>query len=292
MPRKGRLIILLVGLVVASGTMTQGQSPALNLEKSSDPDRPTALDSDEKLSAQKLDAEGSNAEGLSELITGIVRRSIPDEYENKKEWGMTKPVWDGLHISLDDGQIKTKRRWKEVNHGSWKTYRAWPIHPDQELQVRVMNLREIRPGLAGADLECHIHVGTSGRWSEWRRGVQLFSFGTDADAQVRLTIALELGSRLDVSHFPPDLVLLPKATSADVQLIHFKLIRVSDISGPVARELGDALEGFLRHELRDQQPKIVEKINRQIDKHQDQLRLSAKLWPLQAVMSREATDEK
>ncbi len=59
-----------------------------------------------------------------------------------------------------------------------------------------------------------------------------------------------------------------------MRLSQLKLHRISKASGPVVRELGDALEKVARRELADRNEKLVLKMNQQIDKRKDELRLS------------------
>lgn len=216
---------------------------------------------------------------LGPLITQFVRANLPEKYENLKEWGTKKRVWDGIKWEFDQGRLETRRRWKDVNHGSWKMYQAWPITPEQELTVELKNLRALRPGCAAVELLCRARIGAFARWSEWRHGVQLFSVHADAEARVRLALSLEATSRLDLASFPPGVVLEPKATAADLYLEDFRLLSVSDLRGSAAKELGDALEGVLRREVAGQSDKLVTKINQRIEKSQDKLKFAPSLWP-------------
>ena len=54
--------------------------------------------------------------------------------------------------------------------------------------------------------------------------------------------------------------------------------RLSKADGPIVREFGDGLEDILRKDLRDKNERLVGKLNRQIEKHQDDLRLSVSDW--------------
>ena len=63
-------------------------------------------------------------------------------------------------------------------------------------------------------------------------------------------------------------------TGADVQLIGYRITRVSRLDGPIVRELGRTLKQLVKKKLDDQEPKIVEKANKQIEKNRDSLTLS------------------
>jgi hypothetical protein len=57
-------------------------------------------------------------------------------------------------------------------------------------------------------------------------------------------------------------------------LVHFRLHRISQAGGPLVRELGSAVRGFVESKIADRRGQMVKRINRQIEKHQDDLRLS------------------
>jgi hypothetical protein len=219
-------------------------------------------------------ASAEATDGLDALLRTIVLRAAPHEYENTKQWGGTKRIWDGLHVSRDGLRIKTKRRWKEANHGTWKQYRAWLIDPASEFDVRFDRLRESPSGRAAFDLTLEARIGAFGRLSEWNRDVQLFSVSANAEAKLRLQLTCELSSRLDYTTFPPTLVLDPTVTAADLQLIDFRLLRVSQLDGPLVHELGKALREVLEHEIRDRRHQVATKINEELADHEEDLRLT------------------
>lgn len=208
------------------------------------------------------------------LLTEVALATIPSEYEDERKWGQTKKVWDGLHVHMDGLEVKTKRRWKEVKHGTWKKYRVSLIDPDQHLKASISHLRQIGPGRIAFQLSLAAKVDAYARLQEWRRGLRLMSISADAVADIELDVAFEMTTELDASQFPPDLVLKPVATAADLRLVQFKLKRVSKADGPIIRELGDGLEDVLRKRLADKRDKLTEKINKAIAKNSDELRLS------------------
>jgi len=71
-----------------------------------------------------------------------------------------------------------------------------------------------------------------------------------------------------------DLVVDPKVTTLDIKLLEFQLNKLSKLEGWTARQLGDAVEGTISHELHEQQPKLIAKINAGIDKKKDRLHFS------------------
>ncbi len=211
---------------------------------------------------------------LDRLLTEIVLEHIPHSYENKKDWGHKSERWDGLHISLDGLRLDTKRRKKEVNHGTWNMYRIRFIEPDEELRVRLDNARLHKDGTVGFDIYVTAPLRAFGRTSKWVKGVQLYSFSANADARARLKLSCRVGVIMDITKLPPDIVFEPKVTDADLELLEFRVTRISAVGGKVAEELGRSIRRVLEREIEKKRHKLVDKLNRQIKKNKDDLRLS------------------
>ena len=219
-------------------------------------------------------AETPSVAELCHSLRDIIVAHLPDEYEDTRDWGGTKEVWDGLRVSLDGFKIKTKRRKKLANHGTWKRYRAWLIDPDRSLRITLSNFDEADDGHVALDAVVRAHLGAFGRMSEWRRDVQLYSIGVDAEAHVTLRLRCKIRLAFDFTHLPPDIVVDPTVTSAQLSLDNFRLIRVSDLSGPLVRQVGKSLQDVLQREIDKRQTKLQGKLNRQLAKESDQLRFS------------------
>jgi hypothetical protein len=216
----------------------------------------------------------ASRERLAAAIRSIVGEHIPHHYEDTSKWGGTTRVWDGLHVHREGLQIKTKRRYKEVNHGAWSLYRVTLVDPASEFQVAVENERVLGDGLVGFDLVFTAQLDAFARRSRWVKGVQLISISVNADARVSLRLSCELASYLDLSILPPDVVFEPKVTAARLELVDFNVRRISDVSGPLAHELGEAMEGVLRRKIAEKGERLVPKLNAKIDERRADLRLS------------------
>jgi len=224
-----------------------------------------------------LPARADEADGptrFDALVTRIVLDNIPREIVEDDDWGKTDRVWDGVRIWWEGTRLETKRRWKTVNQGTWELYRVRLIDPEQRFQVQVDNLRALENGRVGFDAQVDAALDVFGRISQWQRDVQLFSLSANATAVVRLRVSCSLAMKLDPTRLPPDVLLDPEVTSADLQLVRFELRRISQLNGPLVRELSSGVREIVEDEIADRRGQIVKKVNRQIDKHRDDLRLS------------------
>lgn len=217
---------------------------------------------------------------LQSVFQQLLVGNIPHDYEDRDEWGKTKKVWDGVHIRLDGLQVRTKRKWKQVNQGTWKMHKISLVDPEEHLQIELRNLRRIQPGTWSFDLMLAARLNAYGRVSEWQRGIRLFSVSGDARVDVRLVMQCELKASLEPVGFPPDVVIEPRVTTAKLEMNDFRLRRISHADGPLVKQLGKSIRGVVEDELAKKDKKLVTKINRAIAKHQDELRLSLQdaLW--------------
>lgn len=222
---------------------------------------------------------GAEAGRLKEIVATLVRSSVPEHYENEKDWGHQKRVYAGVRLWRDGWKLETKRRWKMLDHGRWTRYRIDLVDPDTNVKIELHDLHwrpdgraEFKLTLAGK-MHCHM------RRSLWNLGIQLWSYHVDADAEIEIAIAGSIGIETDFANIPPDVVLAPVIDSASIDVRRFEVTQISEIRGDLAEGIGDALEGLLKDEIiKRQQTKLVEKMNRQIQRKRDSLKFSLSDW--------------
>ncbi len=219
------------------------------------------------------------SEPFQRMMTELAREHIPAQYERSKNWGHTAPVLRGWHVSRDGVKVRTKRKWKEVNDGAWQRYKIVLVDPElvdqeQHLEVRLQNVKA-SPGKVEFDLSAVAFLDVEGRHSQWERGVQLFSISAEAKAKVALKAHVEVEVRLDAAQLPPSLALRPRVMSAELNLLEFRLERVSDLHGPLVKSLSSTAQKILEDKLEDNRQKLVDKMNASLEKRHDKLRFSA-----------------
>ncbi len=211
---------------------------------------------------------------FDELVTQIVLDNMPHQIVRDKDWGRTRQIWDGVRMRWEGNRLDTRRRWKTVNHGTWKRYEVQLVDPEQRFAVQVESPEAQEDGRVGFVAQVDATIDVFGRVAQWERGVQLISLSAEATAVVRLRIHCSVAMKLDPSRFPPDVRFEPEVTDAELQLIRFRLHRISQVRGPLVRELGSALRSFIESKIADRQDRMVQRINRRIERQKDDLRLS------------------
>lgn len=214
---------------------------------------------------------------FQQLITRLAREQLPDKYEKTKNWGKTTRVFDGWKLERDGIRLETRRRFKQANDGAWQKYSIELLDPEHSFELRVANLRQ-RVGQAVCDVTVVANARIHGRHIQWENGVQLISIGAVADARLQLRVELAVTPKLDVSKFPPDFSLEPRITQADLDILNFKLQRISHFGGPVVKSLSSSVREVLEDKIADSRPQLVERLNKSLAKQDSKLRFSASDW--------------
>lgn len=210
---------------------------------------------------------------LVDLAESLIAEALPRRYSDAKHWGGQKHFTKGLKVELDGLKLETRRRKELVNHGTWKRYDVW-IPDGQKLVLDVSEMRTYDDGrvtfrvTAAGPLQGRVEL------QQWERGVRLVGLSADCEAKVRLTLDVEAALSSRQGTLLPTVAVAPKVSAAHAEMTDFRLRRIGDLRGPLAKELGDRAEPTLQREVREQNEKIAAKINKSIAKHQDDLRLS------------------
>lgn len=221
------------------------------------------------------------AQQLRDLIGFLVRQTLPTTYTNTDDWGETKFLYAGVKVRRDGWQLKTKRRYHQVNHGLWRRYTISLVDPQlpQNLDIRISDLRWDGAGHLQLQMAVDARLRLDARQSRWNLGAQLYSVHLEADARVRFLARADVHIQPDYRKLPPDLVIRPHVQTADLQLEWFDVHRLSSLHGDPADALGAAAEALLRRKwLEPQRERLAERINAQIERREDRLRLSISDW--------------
>ena len=228
-----------------------------------------------RLSAQEVADQSQEARELDQFLTELAIQHLPVPHVEDKDWNKTDERWDGIRVYRNSkGRLTTKRRKKTVNHGTWKKYTVDLIDPKKNFHVTVSDFQEHDDGdtsfVVGLSARVQIHA----RQSKWVKGLQLYSLSVDGKADVVVAVNIRLATELVPTKFPPDLILKPKAESADLQIRNFRIDRVSKAGGEFAQQLTRAVKSQLEEKVTKYEGKIVKKLNKSFEKKKDHLTLS------------------
>lgn len=219
--------------------------------------------------SQPAATNGVSTDKTAQIVAQMIADAIPREYDRKKDWGRTTEITSGLRSSGNFFKFDIHRTKSTVNDGVWKHYRATLVEPEKNLLVRIENLRSLEAGKIAFTLFVTTKLHGWGRAKVYERGVHLIALEAEADAKVSLWLDCEITLAMAPSSFLTGIAVRPQVTAARMSLDEFRLNRVSDVSGPVVRELGDGIRGLIEDELNG--PKLAARLNRSIEKRRDRL---------------------
>ena len=208
------------------------------------------------------------------MITGIVLKNIPHEFKEDKDWGAQELRWNGVDVRRDGLKIRTHRKKKMVNHGTWKKYDVSLLNPEDQFSISVKNMREAEDGKMAFDVYVAANLKIDGRQAKWVKGVQLYNVSIDGKTKVNLKTTIELRTLMDVTKFPPDLVFRPEATAVEISVEDFRIDRISKVGGEVTQQITRLARGAIENRLEKEETKTVKKLNAEFSKNADKLKLS------------------
>jgi hypothetical protein len=220
-------------------------------------------------SAAPVVASADPHQAMWAALSRLIERAIPLEYEKQKDWGATKEIATGLRFEGSGFDARLKRRKREVPHGVWKHYRLRLVDPAKHLAIELANLRAVAPGRMAFTLHATAKLDAWARAKIYQYGVHIIALEMESDMRVRLVLDGEFNLALAGQGGEPVVTVMPTITRAELAIEDFHLRRVSNADGPVIRELGDGVRAVVEDELNG--PKLVEKLNRAIEKKRDRL---------------------
>jgi hypothetical protein len=248
-----------------------GQSPMVEAAGPTQEDISFPSESAQNLSKQSIE-QPVPQQGI-DFIRGIILLLIPRTFDDSDDWGRETRVQSGLDIDFDDGRIRTNRRWKTVNHGSWLQGSGELLTPEDTLKLYATQLSTTDSNSKRYRIQTSAKLRMTGRQQQWNYGMRLWSISVDAIADVRLDAELEVGSQIVSSDTGPRLRFLPKITRAKAHLDDFSLRRISHSKGTVIREMGDWLKELIDLRIRKENRDLADRINQALQRKPERLEI-------------------
>ena len=226
---------------------------------------------------------GTARNALAWSFAKLIEDAIPEHYEKQKDWGRRKNLTVGIRA---DG-LKLHRRKKPVKHGVWKHYAVDLVDPDQNLSVRIEDLRTTEKGRMAFTLVLSAKLKLWARAKAYQYGVHLIALETEGQTDFDLAIDCDVGVGLVPKEGKSTAVIDPQISAAQLTLREFSIDRISNAKGPLVKEIGEEIRHLVEKEL--QGPKLTAKLNRAIEKKRDRLEIelpgfmTSSWWPLASL---------
>lgn len=208
-----------------------------------------------------------------QFIRGIVLLLLPPRFDDDDGWGDEARIQSGVNVRFDDGKLKTSRRWKNVNHGSWTQASGTLIEPEKTFQLQAARLDEPDKDTQRYEVRIATRLRVTGRQQQWSYGLMLWSISADAVADVSLHIVFDVKTEIVKTDEGTRLRFTPTVTHAVAKLDSFDLRRVSHAKGSAVQEFGNGLEKLIRLYVDRENKDLAAKINKAIHKKAERLEI-------------------
>lgn len=209
----------------------------------------------------------------SEFIRSIALLLIPQEFADDNGWGDETKIQSGLNMRFDDGQLRTSRRWKQVNHGNWQQVTGRLVEPEETFRLRVVGVPDPDRGIQQYDIDVSARLRIQGRQQQWNYGIMLWSISAEAVADVNLHVLLDVKSEIVQGEKGTRLRFLPNARTAEVRLSDFSLRRISHLKGKPVQQFGDWFERMIKRRVSRENDKLTLRINAALQKQPERLEI-------------------
>ena len=218
----------------------------------------------------------------SQVARAILLTAIPDQFVDRKHWGMTREMFDGLQVKQRGLNIRVSERRKKVNHGTWYMLTVRFPKPEQNAKLIIDQVQTHETG----NFSCAIHVALRniqlhGQFEQWVLGVKGLNFDVESDVEVHIHAVVQLMTHTEwrSGSLLPDVVLEPTVRSVRLDLVDVNTHRIGRVGGDIAEELGDSTRKLFEDLIHSQEGRVLKKANEAIQKKRDSLRLPAsRLW--------------
>lgn len=228
---------------------------------------------------------------VSEFIRSVALFLIPQEFDDDNGWGEETKIQSGLNMRLDDGRLRTSRRWKHVNHGNWQQVTGRLVDPEDTFRLRVAGVPVPERGIQEYDIDVSARLRVTGRQQQWNYGIMLWSISAEAVADVNLHLVLDVKSEIVQSDNGTRLRFLPNVRSAEVRLSDFSLRRISHLKGKPVQEFGDWFEKMIRRRVTRENDKLTPRINAALEKEPERLEIPFDIAGLIGIRSQAENKE-
>lgn len=241
--------------------------PSSTLPKSTIPSSTGPLDS-KATQPQKL------TPAATEFIKGLALIVLPSTFTDDDDWGNTKRIQSGLNMKMDGLELKTSRRWKNVNHGLWRKVDATLIDPLKFFNLQIWLLPKTKDNQPSYRISASLRVELTVRQQQWNRGLKAYSLSSDILTDVSVDTVIDFRSKLVHVDEEKRLQILPHIQSANVRVDRFLIRRISHAKGTAAKSFGSMLEPVVRKVVEKKSRTLPQKINSKIEKKADKFQIS------------------
>lgn len=220
-------------------------------------------------------AEEPMAPAAVQFVKGMALVLLPETYTDDDDWGGTKKIQSGLNVKFRGLKLDTSRRWKEVNHGTWRRLDATLVDPQQHFDLAISLLPRLEKGVPRYRVRAKLRLRATGRQQHWSLGAKLLSISSDIIADVAFTADLQFKTQVVKTDGSSKLRMIPFIETAHARLESLSVRRISNTKGGAVREFGKTIESIARRAIKKKNEKLAAKINGKINKKPERFEIPA-----------------
>lgn len=203
---------------------------------------------------------------LAELVKHIIVEKVPLQIEDRKGWGDQVHILSGLHVAGKGLKLRLEKKKKAVNHGLWQHYQISVVDPKNDLVIRFPRW-EYQKG-KGIDFRMELDARLRGYadFKQYSNGLHIFSAATEGDIDLKVSLDGVIAVNIVPGGWTADVHVTPKVHDMTLEIPNIDIERFGKIKGKLARETGDSFRKMIEKRLQEEEPELVDKINREIAK--------------------------
>lgn len=209
------------------------------------------------------------------FVKGMVILLLPETYTDDDDWGRQKKIQSGLNVDVDGLKVRTSRRWKNVNHGTWQRVDATLVDPRQHFDLAISILPKQERGISRYRIRAKVRIRANARQQQWSYGAKLYSVSADVVTDVSVTADIQFRSQLVKTDGESKLRVLPHIETMTAKLESFSLRRLSHAKGAFVREFGKVVEAMVKQAIDRKNRKLAAKTNSKIQKKPERFEVPA-----------------
>ena len=201
---------------------------------------------------------------FSKLVHFIVVRSLPKQIEDPSGWGQTVPVPPKLPLPQLRKFVKVGDK-LELPHGAWRRFKGKIEEPAKNLKFTVKDFKALDEKTFRLVLDVDATIAVHGEWQQWQKGLLLIGFEAAGDANFTAEIVCDIGAKLNLDKFPPEINIEPKVKDLGLDLVDFKFRDLGPlIPADQANTMSKELKDVARTLIKASEPLVKEYANQAI----------------------------
>ncbi|RLS58512.1 MAG: hypothetical protein DWH91_02275 [Planctomycetota bacterium] len=212
----------------------------------------------------------------AELLRTTVIATVPAESVKDKHWGEKTEVITRYDLKSKNGWPSLRPQTRKVNHGLWQRHTVTLLDPEKTLQMEFRDVAQEVDGTIRFTMQLQLRACVDTDFAHWVFGVKGLNGTVRADVTVAALArcAVKLDTVLPPGAIFPAIQVTPTIETLKLNVRDIDTRQIGLVGGWAAEEIGDNARASVNSLLNDQTDEILARLRKQIQKNQDQYRVS------------------